>query len=82
MRVKCWFRCHPDPSKNGDVVAGRSRNKWLWPRLGYTCERALLVRLCDVQGPGTLWLCCAAVKVGKAECIPVKIEFAAGVRVV
>ena len=32
---------NPDPSKNGDVVVGRGCNKWVWPRQGYTCERAL-----------------------------------------
>ena len=41
-----------------------------------------VVRMCDVQGSGRLLLCCAAVKVGKAEIIPVRFEFAAGVRVV
>ncbi len=41
-----------------------------------------VVRLCDVQGSGRLWLCCAVVKVGKAECIPVRSEFVAVVGVV
>ena len=41
-----------------------------------------VVRLCDAHGSGKLWLYCASVKVGKVECIHVRFEFVAGVRVV
>ncbi len=75
---------HPFPSKDGDVVVGRDRNKSVWPRHGYSCELAFLrvIRLCYVQESGRLWLCCATVQVGKAKCIPVRFEFAAGVSAV